>query len=51
MDNLPLVALVLAALVVLAVISATFRYIPNDRVGLVEKLWSSSGSVKAGLIA
>ncbi|AMP00026.1 SPFH domain / Band 7 family protein [Collimonas arenae] len=27
------------------------RYIPNDRIGVVEKLWSSSGSVKAGLLA
>ena len=50
MDNMPLVALGVAALAVLAVLS-TFRYIPNDRVGLVEKLWSSSGSVKGGLIA
>lgn len=27
------------------------RYIPNDRVGLVEKRWSRRGSVKSGLIA
>jgi uncharacterized membrane protein YqiK len=27
------------------------RYIPNDRIGVVEKLWSSSGSVRAGLLA
>jgi hypothetical protein len=33
MVNLPLVALGVAALAVLAVLSATFRYIPNDRVG------------------
>lgn len=29
----------------------TFRYIPNNKVGVVEKLWSVSGSVDAGLIA
>jgi uncharacterized membrane protein YqiK len=27
------------------------RYIPNDRVGIVEKRWSGRGSVKSGLIA
>ena len=26
------------------------RYIPHDRVGVVEKLWSSSGSLKAGRV-
>jgi uncharacterized membrane protein YqiK len=29
----------------------TFRYIPNNKVGVVEKLWSISGSVEGGLIA
>ncbi len=28
----------------------TLRYIPNDRVGIVEKLWSASGSVPEGRI-
>jgi len=27
------------------------RYIPNDRIGVVEKLWSSRGSVRRGLLA
>lgn len=27
------------------------RYIPNKRIGIVEKLWSSAGSVPSGLIA
>lgn len=27
------------------------RYIPNDRVGIVEKRWSANGSVKSGIIA
>jgi uncharacterized membrane protein YqiK len=29
----------------------TLRYIPNNRVGIVERLWSPRGSVKSGLIA
>jgi uncharacterized membrane protein YqiK len=42
-----------ALVVVLVVITLynTFRYIPNNKVGIVEKLWSASGSVKSGLIA
>ncbi|GGC62432.1 SPFH domain-containing protein [Undibacterium terreum] len=31
--------------------SRMVRYIPNDRVGVVEKLWSGSGSVQSGLLA
>jgi uncharacterized membrane protein YqiK len=27
------------------------RYIPNDQVGIIEKLWSARGSVKTGFIA
>jgi uncharacterized membrane protein YqiK len=37
-------------LVVLILLSGV-RYIPNDRVGLVEKRFSFSGSIKGGLIA
>lgn len=40
----------LALLVVLVVLSG-IRYIPNDKVGVVEKRWSLKGSVKSGLIA
>lgn len=43
---LSLVALA-AALYLLGVI----RYIPNNRIGIVEKLWSPKGSVKHGLLA
>jgi len=32
-------------------ISGMVKYIPNDRIGVVEKLWSSTGSVKSGLLA
>jgi uncharacterized membrane protein YqiK len=31
--------------------SNTLRYIPNSRIGIVEKLWSLRGSVKQGFIA
>jgi uncharacterized membrane protein YqiK len=51
----PLVGEILAgalvALVVLLLIAwLTMRYIPNQQVGVVEKLWSSSGSVSEGRI-
>ncbi|HEV7577607.1 MAG TPA: SPFH domain-containing protein [Caldimonas sp.] len=38
-------------LIVLVDVARVVRYIPNARLGVVEKLWSSSGSVKAGLLA
>jgi uncharacterized membrane protein YqiK len=28
-----------------------FRYIPNNQVGIVEKLWAAKGSIKSGFIA
>ena len=40
--------IVIAALIKL---SGAIKYIPNDRVGVIEKLWSSSGSVQNGLLA
>ena len=39
------------ALLVLIRISGVFRYIPNNQVGIVEKLWSPKGSVASGFIA
>ena len=48
------VAMTLAGLLVLwllATLSGAVRYIPNDRIGVVEKLWSGAGSVKLGLLA
>ncbi|HJW33302.1 MAG TPA: SPFH domain-containing protein [Holophagaceae bacterium] len=42
--------LILGALV-LFTLAKTLRYIPNNRVGILEKLWSGTGSVKGGLIA
>lgn len=49
----PVLAGVLVALAILLVTWATrsVRYIPNNRVGVVEKLWSRRGSVPDGLIA
>ncbi len=44
----------LISLVVLAIflwLSGAIRYIPNDRLGVLEKLWSGRGSIKSGLIA
>src|SRR5258708_6238513 len=31
--------------------SGVIRYIPNDRLGVLEKMWSFHGSIKEGLIA
>jgi len=49
----PVLAGLLVALAILLVTWATrsVRYIPNNRVGVVEKLWSRRGSVPDGLIA
>ena len=43
----------LAVVLILALLwfSGMVRYISNSRVGVVEKLWSGSGSLKGGLIA
>jgi len=42
---------VVVALVVLNRIAGCIRYIPNDRLAVLEKLWSIKGSVPGGLIA
>src|SRR5947207_7400174 len=41
---------VLAGLFLLILILAGVRFIPNDRVGIIEKLWSFKGSVGEGRI-
>jgi uncharacterized membrane protein YqiK len=41
----------LFAALLLLKISGAIKYIPNDRVGVIEKLWSPSGSVQNGLLA
>ncbi|MYM88251.1 flotillin family protein [Rugamonas sp. FT82W] len=47
------VTVVVCILVIAALVkfSGAIKYIPNDRVGVIEKLWSSSGSVQNGLLA
>jgi len=47
-ENLVLDALLL---VVLILIVKSFRYIPNNRIGILEKRISHRGSVRQGLIA
>ncbi|HWT99060.1 MAG TPA: SPFH domain-containing protein [Terriglobales bacterium] len=39
------------ALLVLNRIAGVVRYIPNNRIAIVEKLWSFRGSIESGLIA
>ncbi len=52
LDITPLKLAVLLIVALLPIVWAwlTVRYIPNDYVGIVEKLWSSSGSVGEGQI-
>jgi len=50
--NVPALATgLVVGVILLFLFFKTFRYIPNTRVGIVEKLWSGKGSVKSGLIA
>ncbi|HEY8665516.1 MAG TPA: SPFH domain-containing protein [Tepidisphaeraceae bacterium] len=44
------VAVALFVLFILAFSALGMRYIPNNRVGVIEKLWSSGGSVREGQI-
>ncbi len=39
------------AILLLIVLALSVRYIPNNKIGVVEKLYSSGGSVQSGLIA
>ena len=46
--------LTIAAVVVLLLfiyVSGVIRYIPNNRLGVLEKMWSGAGSIESGLIA
>ena len=47
---LPIIATVVAAVTVIRM-GNVIRYIPNDSVGIVEKIWSSHGSITSGFIA
>jgi uncharacterized membrane protein YqiK len=44
------VVLLVIALLALFVAWLTFRYIPNNRIGIVEQLWSSRGSLVEGAV-
>ena len=41
----------LLAIVLFVRLSGMIRYIPNSRIGIVEKLWSGKGSLTSGIIA
>jgi len=49
--ELPALLLVLIIVAVIVVLLSSVRFIPNNRVGIVEKRFSGKGSVKEGLIA
>ena len=51
MDILSLALASLVGLTALAYVTGTIRYIPNHRTGVVEKLWSASGSLRSGFVA
>src|SRR5437868_11952367 len=52
MSGLLLIPIIVVVVILLLVfISGFLRYIPNNRVGIVEKLVSGRGSVKSGFIA
>src|ERR671919_1957823 len=48
---LTLLLIVVGVILILIFISGFIRYIPNNRVGIIEKLVSGRGSVKSGFIA
>jgi uncharacterized membrane protein YqiK len=44
-------ALIVVAVLIVIRIANIFRYIPNNQVGIVEKMWAAKGSIKSGFIA
>ncbi len=49
-DTFVFLAVGLVVVALAAVVGSGLRYIPNNRVGIVEKLWSAKGSVPEGRI-
>jgi uncharacterized membrane protein YqiK len=49
----PVVGALISAVLILVLVfaSGAFRYIANNRVAVVEKLWSRRGSIRSGIIA
>jgi uncharacterized membrane protein YqiK len=44
-------AAIVILILILIRIANVFRYIPNNQVGIVEKMWAAKGSIKSGFIA
>jgi uncharacterized membrane protein YqiK len=42
---------VVVAILIFLRVANIFRYIPNNQVGIVEKMWAAKGSIKSGFIA
>ena len=51
LNNVLIVLATIVAAFVVAYLLGIYRYIGNNRVGVVEKLWSSNGSLKSGIVA
>jgi len=49
--SLTMIVVGLAVVALLIVASNSVRYIPNNRLGVLEKLWSANGSIPDGFIA
>jgi uncharacterized membrane protein YqiK len=49
--TLGILAGVVIAILILLRVANIFRYISNNQVGIVEKMWSAKGSIKSGFIA
>ncbi|MCD2175220.1 SPFH domain-containing protein [Rhizobium sp. C4] len=49
--HIALIVLAVVAALVLLRLSGAVRYMPNDRIGIPEKLWSFRGSIEGGFIA
>ncbi|MDE2578680.1 MAG: flotillin family protein [Hyphomicrobiales bacterium] len=49
--NLLFLGAAVVAALALVYVSGVVRYIPNERIGVLEKLWSFKGSLKSGFIA
>src|SRR5258706_8574476 len=44
-------AAVIVLVLILIRMANVFRYIPNNQVGIVEKMWAAKGSIQSGFIA
>src|SRR4029079_4326819 len=42
---------IVGALLLLVLLYSSFVYVPNNRTGILERLWSGKGSVKHGIVA